>query len=98
MTSSPEHVSSIEPVPRVRLIVGAIVVCVAVAGAFVAGHITAPMTDARMDSIRRVHLGASLESADGLRRAEVMRKMNDLAEANAARSAPIRAVLEGGTP
>jgi hypothetical protein len=51
-------------------------------GAFVAGRITAPNADARVTSIRPVHLTSSLRSSDGRRRAEVMRKTNHLVDAD----------------
>jgi hypothetical protein len=79
MTSIPEHVPSIASVPRVRLLAVAVALFVVVAAAFVAGRITAPNAGARLASIRPVHLTAPLHSADGRRRAQVMRKMNELA-------------------
>jgi hypothetical protein len=79
MTSIPEHVPSIASVPRVRLLAVAVAFFVVVAAAFFAGRITAPNAGARVTSVRPVHLTASLQSADGRRRAQVMRKMNELA-------------------
>ncbi len=79
MTSILEHMPSIASVSRVRLVMVAVAFFVVVAAAFLAGRITAPKADARVMSIRPVHLTAPLKSADGRRRAQVMRKMNDLA-------------------
>jgi hypothetical protein len=82
MTSIPETVPSMAFVSRVRLVLVGVALFVAITGAFVAGRITAPNADARVMSIRPVHLTGSLQSSDGRRRAEVMQKMNRLADAD----------------
>jgi hypothetical protein len=60
----------------------AVALFVAITVAFVAGRVTAPNADARAMSIRPARLTGSLQSSDGRRRAEVMRKMNHLAHAD----------------
>ena len=65
-------------VPRVHMIVAAIAVCSALAGAFFVGRETAPEAHVSTPTVRPVHLTASLHSADGERRLQVMRKMNGL--------------------
>jgi NaMN:DMB phosphoribosyltransferase len=82
MTSIPENVPSIALVSRVRLVLVGVALFVAITGAFVAGRVTAPNADARAMSIRPARLTGSLQSSDGRRRAEVMRKMNHLAHAD----------------
>jgi hypothetical protein len=82
MTSIPEDVPSIAFVSRARLVLVGVALFVAITGAFLAGRITAPNADARVISIRPVDLTGSLQSFDGRRRAEVMRKMNHFADAD----------------